>query len=82
MPDVLLAVLAEDPAGVGDEVGRIVQDVAIWICISVWVRVLLNDCPRDEADVELLGESLVGLEVLGCLRSLDGEERVFGCPAE
>ena len=82
MPDVLLPVLAEDLAGVGDEVGCVVQDIAIWVCISVWVRVLLNDCPRDEADVELFGKGLVGLEVLSCLRSLDGEEGVFGCPAE
>jgi hypothetical protein len=82
MPDVLLPVLAEDVAGVGDEVGCVVEDVAIWVRISVWVWVLLNDCPRDEADVEFLGEGLVGLEVLRCLRGLDGEDGVFGCPAE
>jgi len=91
VPEVLLAVGAEDLAVVGDEVGRVVE--VVWFCFFsipvrgavvflFWLdRVFLDDRPWDDADVELLGEGLVCAEVFLVVAGLGGVEGVRGGPA-
>jgi hypothetical protein len=58
MPYVLLPVGAEDAAIVGDEVCRVVDAESFFpIGFSL---MSFDDAPRDEADLELLCEGLVG----------------------
>lgn len=80
VPDVLLAVGAEDLAVVGDEVGRVVEaDLFIpGICFH---DMALDDRPRDEADVQFLSERLVGLQVFLIFAGLYRVCGVVGGPA-
>jgi hypothetical protein len=50
MPDILLAIGAQDSTIVGDEVCRVVEE-------SILIRsdVLLDDCSWNNADLQLLG---------------------------
>ena len=65
VPDVLLPVGGENLAVVGDEVGRVVEDGVCWLGAGACRGVVFDDSTRDNADVEVLGEGLVGLEVFG-----------------
>lgn len=58
MPDVFLPVGAENAAVVGDEVCRVVEAVAFFPFGLALVS--FDDAPRDEADIQLLCEGLVG----------------------
>lgn len=71
MPDILFSVGGEDSAVVGDEVGCVVENWVFGLGVGIRIRiftgesVVFDDCTRDDADVELFGEGLVGLEVFG-----------------
>lgn len=58
MPDVFLAIVSEDTAVVGDEVRGIIEHVAL-----VGACMPLDDSSRDQADLELLCESLVAGQI-------------------
>lgn len=82
VPDVLLAVGAEDLAVVGDEVGRVVEADLLVSGLRCFHDMALDDRPRDDADVKLLGESLVGLQVFLILAGLHRVCGVVGGPAD
>lgn len=60
VPEVLLLVAAEDLAVVGDEGGDVEELVAVF----------LADGPRDDVDVQLLGQRAVRVEVFLVLGAL------------
>ena len=76
MPDVLLAIGAQDSAIVGDEVCRVVEKG-----FPVGTRVFLDDCSWYYADLQLFRERLVVGEVLGGIAGLDSPAGVIGDPA-
>jgi hypothetical protein len=61
VPDILLAVAAEDGAIVGDKVRGVIKDIGVLFSCGVLfrVRMLLDECPRDDADLQLLCKGLV-----------------------
>lgn len=79
MPDVLLAVVAEDTPVVGDEVGGVVEERLLLFCRGR--AMVFDDGAGDNADVEFTGKRLVCFEVGGCFGGEGSPGRVGGGPA-
>lgn len=76
VPDILLAIRAQDSTIVGNKVCRVVKQTGL-----VGSCMLLNDCSWNNADLQLFGESLVVGEVFAGLAGLFGPAGVVRDPA-
>lgn len=77
-PEVLFAVGAENIAGGGYKVCRVVEDL-FWLVPLIY-GVLLDNGAGNKTDFQLSGERLVVGQVFGSIRSLGGIERILGDP--